>query len=184
MSMRVHMDAVNWVFSKDAITNYCFRTLFLFYRGYQRFFSRAAGIFGVGRRPTHLSRRCVGLRVTIQTWQKPETALEKSVAPRVFLFGRRPNRIIEIKPSDANVCYAKDSHKVKSMLKRKLPQCLVPFSFSFFAPLRPLGLIHWMKKQIWNEINVGQMWSKYKICHICSHLCKAQIRHLSLRQIG
>ena len=24
------------------------------YPGYQRFFSRAAGIFGVGRRPTHL----------------------------------------------------------------------------------------------------------------------------------
>ena len=43
---------------------------------------------------------------------------------------------------------------------------------------------HWMKKQIWNEINVGQMWSKYEICHICSHLCKTQIRHLSLRQIG
>ena len=125
MSMRMHMDTADWVFSKDAITNYCFRTLFLFNRGYQGFFPRAAGIFGVGRRPTHLGRRCVGLRVTIQTWQKPVTALEKSLAPRVFLFGRRPNRIIEIKPSDANVCHANDSHKVKSMLKRKPPQCLV-----------------------------------------------------------
>ena len=48
-----------------------------YYAGYQRFFSRAAGIFGVGRRPTHL-------RVTIKTWQKPETALEKSLAPRVM----------------------------------------------------------------------------------------------------
>ena len=40
------------------------------YPGYQRFFSRAVGIFGVGR-------------VTIKTWQKPESALEKSLAPRV-----------------------------------------------------------------------------------------------------
>ena len=44
------------------------------YPGYQRFFSRAAGIFGVGR--SHE-------RVTIKTSQKPETALEKSLAPRV-----------------------------------------------------------------------------------------------------
>ena len=42
------------------------------YPGYQRFFSRAVEIFGVGF-----------ARVTIKTWQKPETALEKSVAPRV-----------------------------------------------------------------------------------------------------
>ena len=35
------------------------------YPGYQKFFSRAAGIFGVGRRPTRLR------------------ALEKSLAPRV-----------------------------------------------------------------------------------------------------
>ena len=27
------------------------------YPGYQRFFSRAVGIFGVGQRPTHLRRR-------------------------------------------------------------------------------------------------------------------------------
>ena len=27
-SMRMHMDAADWVVSKDAITNYCFRTLF------------------------------------------------------------------------------------------------------------------------------------------------------------
>ena len=32
--------------------------------------------------------------------------------------------------------------------------------------------------------NVGQMWSKYEICHICSHLCETQIRNLSLGQIG
>ena len=36
-----------------------------------RFFSREAEILGVGRRPT------------IKTWQKPETALEKSLAPMV-----------------------------------------------------------------------------------------------------
>ena len=48
------------------------------YPGYQRFFSRAAGIFGVGRRP-----KPEAARVTIKTWQKPETALEKSLAPRV-----------------------------------------------------------------------------------------------------
>ena len=46
------------------------------YPGYQRFFSRAAGIFGVGR--SHE-------RVTIKTRQKPETALEKSLASRVVL---------------------------------------------------------------------------------------------------
>ena len=51
MSTRMHMDAADWVVSKDTITNQCFRTLFLFYPGYLRFFSRAAGIFGVGRRP-------------------------------------------------------------------------------------------------------------------------------------
>ena len=27
-SMRMHMDAADWVVSKNAITNYCFRTLF------------------------------------------------------------------------------------------------------------------------------------------------------------
>ena len=58
MSMRMHMDAADWVFSKYAIANYCFRTLFLFYPGYQRFFSRAAGIFGVGRRPTQRPKMC------------------------------------------------------------------------------------------------------------------------------
>ena len=52
----------------------------LIYPGYQRFFSRAAGIFGVGRRPKPRAAR-----VTIKTWQKPETALEKSLAPRVHL---------------------------------------------------------------------------------------------------
>ena len=45
------------------------------YIGYQRFFSRAAGIFGVGRRLFAL--------VTVKTWQKPETALARSLAPRV-----------------------------------------------------------------------------------------------------
>ena len=51
MSTRMHMDAPDWVVSKDTITNQCFRTRFLFYPEYLRFFSRAAGIFGVGRRP-------------------------------------------------------------------------------------------------------------------------------------
>ena len=51
-----------------------------------------------------------------------------------FVFGRRPNRVIEFacfdsklqythanvnKPSDENVCHANGSHKVKSMPKRK-----------------------------------------------------------------
>ena len=49
------------------------------YPGYQRFFSRAAGIFGVGR--SHERRSA---RVTIMTWQKPETALEKSLTPMVL----------------------------------------------------------------------------------------------------
>ena len=49
--------------------------------GYQRFFSRAVGIFGVGRRPTHV--RPYAEATSIKTWQKPETALEKSLAPRV-----------------------------------------------------------------------------------------------------
>ena len=44
----------------------------LCYPGYQRVFSRAAGIFGVGRRPKPRAAK------------KPETALEKSLAPRVF----------------------------------------------------------------------------------------------------
>ena len=42
------------------------------YPGYQRFFSRAAGIF--------FGQHVFGC---IKTWQKPETALEKSLAPRV-----------------------------------------------------------------------------------------------------
>ena len=121
MSTRMHMDAADWVVSKDAITNYCFRTLFFYFTLGTRGFSRVQREFSV----LAVGRRCVGLWVTIKAWPKPETALEKSLAPRVFLFERRPNRIIEIKPSDANVCHANDSHKVKSMLKRKLPQCLV-----------------------------------------------------------
>ena len=40
-----------------------------------------AGIVGVGRRPKPRAAR--GARVTIKTRQKPETALEKSLAPRV-----------------------------------------------------------------------------------------------------
>ena len=43
------------------------------YLGYQRFFSRAAGIFGVGRSHERRSRE-----------KKRETALEKSLAPRVI----------------------------------------------------------------------------------------------------
>ena len=31
-----------------------YELLYIRYSGYQRFFSRAVGIFGVGRRPTHL----------------------------------------------------------------------------------------------------------------------------------
>ena len=54
------------------------------YPGYQRFFSRAVGIFGVGRRPKPRAAKPRGAaRVTIKTWEKPETALEKSLAPRV-----------------------------------------------------------------------------------------------------
>ena len=56
------------------------------YPGYQGFFSRAAGIFGVGRRPkprVAKPREKLFARVTIKTRQKPETALEKSLAPRV-----------------------------------------------------------------------------------------------------
>ena len=71
------------------------------YTGYQRFFSRAAGIF-VSRVRREFSvlaegRHIFGLRpkpraakprensrVTMKTWQKPETALEKSLAPRVL----------------------------------------------------------------------------------------------------
>ena len=59
----------------------CFWIRNFFYPGYQRFFSRAAGIFGVGRRP-----KPRGAKLTIKTWQKPETALGKSLAPGVQLF--------------------------------------------------------------------------------------------------
>ena len=59
----------------------------LLYPGYQRFFPPAAGIFGVGRRPkTEAARK--NARVTIKTYQKPETALEKSLAPRVRLLSK------------------------------------------------------------------------------------------------
>ena len=64
------------------------------YPGYQRFFSREAGIFGgfsvlaegrhvFGRRPKPRAAKPREKRVTIKTWQKPETTLEKSLAPRV-----------------------------------------------------------------------------------------------------
>ena len=57
---------------------------FSFYPGYQRFFSRAAGIFGGGRRPTHLrpyAKATSGGDVT-----ETGNALEKSLAPRVVSF--------------------------------------------------------------------------------------------------
>ena len=60
------------------------------YPGYQRFFLACGGNFrcwpkadtssAVGRSN---ERRSHFARVTIKTWQKPETALEKSLAPRV-----------------------------------------------------------------------------------------------------
>ena len=56
------------------------------YSGYQSFFSCATGIFGVGRRPTHLppwAEATSFAQVTVKTLQKPETALEKSLAPKV-----------------------------------------------------------------------------------------------------
>ena len=61
----------------------------LFWEGstVQRFFSRTAGIFGVGRRPTHL-------RPLAEATQKPETAREKSLAPKVNagkVYGRSNN---------------------------------------------------------------------------------------------
>ena len=54
----------------------CFASIFFSFRGicypgYQRVFSRAAKL------------RELFARVTIKTWQKPETALGKSLAPRV-----------------------------------------------------------------------------------------------------
>ena len=56
----------------------CFASIFFSFRGicypgYQRVFSRAA-------KPRELFAR-----VTIKTWQKPETALGKSLAPRVVI---------------------------------------------------------------------------------------------------
>ena len=59
------------------------------YPGYRRFFSLAAGIFVVGRRPKPRAAKRrekpqrFFARVTIKTRQKPETALEKTLAPRV-----------------------------------------------------------------------------------------------------
>ena len=53
---------------------YIYFMILLNYPGYQRFFSRATGIFGVGRRPN------------LRAAKKPETALEKSLAPRVWLY--------------------------------------------------------------------------------------------------
>ena len=55
------------------------------YPGCQRFFSRSVGIKGphiLGRRPKPRAAKLFA-RVTIKTWNKPETALEKSLAPRV-----------------------------------------------------------------------------------------------------
>ena len=62
------------------------------YPGYQMFFLCVVGIFVVGQKATHFGRlvgrsherqTCEKKRVTIKTWQKPETTLEKSLAPRV-----------------------------------------------------------------------------------------------------
>ena len=57
-----------------------------FYPGYQRFFSRAAEIFA---------------RVTIKTWQKPETALEKSLAPGVLFFriAEKKQKLLKLEPA-------------------------------------------------------------------------------------
>ena len=74
--------------------------------------------------------------------------------------------------------------KMVTAVYKAIDRYKVPRGIGELLHERSTNYNHWMKKQIWNEINVGQMWSKYKICHICSHLCKAQIRHLSLRQIG
>ena len=77
------------------IHDYARRTNFttkprLLYPGYQRFFSPAARIFGVGRRPkpraAKPSEKMHGS--PIKTGQKPETALEKSLAPTVRLLNK------------------------------------------------------------------------------------------------
>ena len=49
-------------------------------------FLACGGIFGVGRRPKPRAAKLgekLFARFTIKNWQKPETALEKSLAPRV-----------------------------------------------------------------------------------------------------
>ena len=56
------------------------------YPGYQRFFSRAAENFQCGLKAdtsSAVGRSHEHTQVTIKTRQKPETALEKSLAPRV-----------------------------------------------------------------------------------------------------
>ena len=65
---------IHWLFFKPVYSGHFLLSLsWMLWRGYpeyQSFFSRAAGIFGVGRRP--------------------ETALEKSLAPRVWRGGTEP----------------------------------------------------------------------------------------------
>ena len=78
MSTRMHMDAADWVVSKDAITNYCFRTLFFYFTLGTRGFSRVQREFSVlaegrhifGRRPKPRAakpREKLFARVTIKT---------------------------------------------------------------------------------------------------------------------
>ena len=73
--------------TKSTIKLSC-RGVHFFYPGYQRFFSRAAREFSVLPEGRHIFDRRPKPRVTIKTWKKPETALEKSLAPRVPFFRR------------------------------------------------------------------------------------------------
>ena len=91
------------------------------YPGYQRLFSRSAGIFGVfGRR-----------RVTKKTWQKPETALEKSLSPRVNDTGTYLHMFAS----------AKDRNKSRFDSYSRYKQCIdhIPYYLSGFCMQNPVS---------------------------------------------
>ena len=96
------------------------------YPGYQRLFSRTAG-FSVLNEGWHIFGRRPKPRaaITIKNWQKPETALEKSLAPRVN----------DIRTYLHMFASAKDSNKSGFDSYSRYKQCIdhIPYYLSGFS---------------------------------------------------
>ena len=121
----------------------------LTYPGCHRFFSRAARIFGVGRRPTHLRLQAEAAK----TRPRPEIALEKSLAPREdlteisFISERSAPKHAKIS-ARSHLAEISLSSSSQSQRRYKSRQVLGKFSF-----IPPRSQRHYKSRRVLGEIS-------------------------------